>query len=351
MNKKIAIIAPPFTNIPAKGQGGTERIVEQTINGLTKRGYKITLYGAGKYAGPAKFVPIFRKTISEIKVDPDKVEASRPLRLELAYLATIMHEIIRKDGQFDIILNHVRGGYLFLPITKFIKTPIVSIVHLPIFKEMENFISLYKNPNIISISNSQRKGYNKINYLATIYNGTDTSEFSFNPVPKDYFLIMGAMGGHKNPKDAILAAKKAGVKLVVAGGKKREPYFSKEIMPLVDGKQIKYVGEVQGKERINLFKNAKALLFPIQWEEPFGLVMIEAMACGTPVIAYPNGAVKEVVKNKKTGFIVKNVSEMARAIKNIDSIDRLVCRKLVENNFSTQKMVDNYEFIIKKLAK
>ncbi len=351
MNKKIAVIAPPFTSIPAKKQGGTERIVEQTINDLVKRGYRVTLYGAGKYVGPAKFVPIFKKTISDIKVDPDKIEASRPLRLELAYLSTIMHEMIKKDGQFDIVLNHARGGYLFLPIASFIKTPIVSIVHLPIFKEMEDFVSLYKNPNIISISNNQRKGYDKINYLATVYNGTDTSEFEFNASPKDYFLTMGAMGGHKNPKDAILAVKKAGAKLIMAGGKKREPYFSKEIMPLVDGKQIKYVGEVKGKERLDLFKNAKALLFPIKWEEPFGLVMIEAMACGTPVIAYASGAVKEVIENKKTGFIVKNVSEMAKAIKNIDSIDRQNCRKVVEDKFSTQKMVDDYELIIKKLTK
>ena len=348
---KVAIIAPPFTSIPAKKQGGTERVVEQTINGLYKKGHKITLYGAGKYSGPAKFVPIFKKTISDIKINPDKTEASRVLRLELAYLSTIMHEMIKKDGQFDVILNHARGGYLLLPITKFIKTPIVSVVHLPIFKEMEDFVSLYKKPNIISISNNQRKGFDKINYLATVYNGVDLSEFEFNPNPKDYFLTMGAMGGHKNPKDAIMAVKKVDAKLIMAGGKKREPYFSEEIMPLVDGKQIQYVGEVEGKQRIDLFKNAKALLFPIKWEEPFGLVTIEAMACGTPVIAYARGAVKEVIQNKKTGFIVKNVSEMAKAIKNIDLINRLDCRNLVKNKFSVEKMVDNYELIIKKIIK
>jgi len=348
---KVAIIAPPFTSISAKKQGGTERVVEQTINGLYKKGYRVTLYGAGKYSGLAKFVPIFKKTISDIKINPDKIEASRVLRLELAYLSTIMHEMIKKDGQFDVILNHARGGYLFLPITKFIKTPIVSVIHLPIFKEMEDFVSLYKKPNIVSISNNQRKGFDKINYLATVYNGVDLSEFEFNPNPKDYFLTMGAMGGHKNPKDAIMAVKKVDAKLIMAGGKKREPYFSEEIMPLVDGKQIQYVGEVEGKQRIDLFKNAKALLFPIKWEEPFGLVMIEAMACGTPVIAYARGAVKEVIQNKKTGFIVKNVSEMAKAIKNIDLINRLDCRNLVENKFSVEKMVDNYELIIKKIIK
>ena len=153
------------------------------------------------------------------------------------------------------------------------------------------------------------------------------------------------MGAHKNPKDAINAAKEAEVELILAGGKIREPYFSKEIKPLIDGDKIKYLGEVYGKTKINLLKNAKALLFPIKWPEPFGLVMIEAMACGTPIIAYPNGAVPEIVEDKKTGFIVKNISEMVKAIKKIDRIDRKKCREKVEEKFSIEKMINEYEKI------
>ena len=350
-NLKIGVIVPPFTTVPPKGQGGTERIAQEMIEGLTKRGYKVSLFGAGKYRGSAKFIQIFKKTTIERKIDTTCIESSRPLRIESAYIARVMREIIKREGEFDIIFNHARGGYLFLPLSLFIKTPIVSILHLPIFKEVADVLSSYKKPNVITISNNQRKGFTNINYLGTVYNGINLSGFEFCQKPKDYFLYMGALGEHKNPKDAILAAKRAKVKLILAGGKKREPYFSKEIKPLIDGKKIKYIGEVWGKKRIDLLKYAKAFLFPIKWPEPFGLAMAEAMACGVPVIAYPNGAVPEVVKNKKTGFIVKNVSEMVKAIKNIDKINRKKCRERVEKYFSTEKMVDDYEKIIKKLLR
>ncbi len=350
-NLKIGVIVPPFTTVPPKGQGGTERIAQEMIEGLTKRGYKVTLFGAGKYKGSAKFIQIFKKTITERKIDTTYIESSRPLRIESAYIARVMREIIKREGEFDIIFNHVRGGYLFLPLSLFIKTPIVSILHLPIFEESADVLSSYKKPNVITISNNQRKGFTNINYLGTVYNGINLSELEFCQKPKDYFLYMGALGEHKNPKDAILAAKRAKVKLILAGGKKREPYFSKEIKPLIDGKQIKYIGEVWGKKRIDLVKYAKAFLFPIKWPEPFGLVMAEAMACGVPVIAYPNGAVPEVIKDKKTGFIIKNVSEMVKAIKNIDKINRKKCRERVEKYFSVEKMVDDYEKIIKRLLR
>jgi len=346
---KIAIIVPPFTTLPPKGQGGTERIAHEMIEGFIKKGYKVTLFGAGEYKGSANFIQIFKKTITERKIESTYIESSRPLRIEIAYATMVMKEIIKREGEFDVIFNHARGGYLFLPLSLFLKTPIVSIMHLPIFKEVADVLASYKKPNVITISNNQRKNFKNINYLATVYNGINLSEFEFCEKPKDYFLFMGALGEHKNPKDAILAVKKAKSKLILASGKKREPYFSKEIKPLIDGKQIKYVGEVWGKKKIDLLKYTKALLFPIKWQEPFGLVMAEVMACGTPVIAYPNGAVPEVVEDKKTGFIVKNVNEMVKAIKNIETIERRKCRERVEKYFSVEKMVDDYEKIYHKI--
>jgi len=348
-NINIGVIVPPFTTVPPLRQGGTERVAYEMIEGFTKKGYKVSLFGAGKYKGSAKFIQIFKKTIAERKIDTTYIESSRPLRLESAYTAKVMKEIIKREGEFDIIFNHARGGYLFLPLSLFIKTPIVSILHLPIFKEVADVLASYKEPNVITISNSQRKGFQNINYLATVYNGVNIKEFKFCEKPRDYFLYMGAMAEHKNTKAAILAAKRAKVKLILAGGKKREPYFSKEIKPLIDGKQIKYAGEVTSKKRTDLVKNAKGFLFPIKWQEPFGIVMIEAMASGVPVIAYPNGAIREVVKNEKTGFIVKNVNEMTEAIKNIDKINRKRCRERVEKYFTVEKMVDDYEKIIKRL--
>jgi len=348
---KIAIIAPPFTSIPPAGQGGTERIAFYMAEGLKERGYRITLFGAGKYKGSANFIQIFKKTISERKFDTDFIESSRPLRIEVAYMSKVMEEILKRKNKFDIIFNHCRAGYLFLPLSRFLKAPIATILHLPLFKEVGEVFASYKKPNLITISNSQRKGFSNIHYLATVYNGVKLSEFKFSEKSKATFLFMGAMGEHKNPKDAILAAKKAKAKLILAGGKKREPYFSKEIKPLIDGKQIKYVGEIKGEERIKFLSSAKALLFPIKWPEPFGLVVIEAMACGTPVIAYPNGAVPEVVEDGKTGFIIKNVNEMAKAIKNVDKINREDCRKRVEKHFTIERMIDSYEKVIKKLLR
>ena len=348
---RIAVIAPPFTVVPPKGQGGTERVVYQMVEGLIKKGHKVTLFGSGNCKTSARFLQIFTETISERKNDTTFIEASRPLRLETVYIAQVMQEVLKREKEFDIVFNHMRGGYLFLPLANFLKVPVASILHLPIFRELGELLLKYKTPNIITISNDQRKIAPRVNYLATVYNGADLNEFDFGQEPKDYFLYVGAIGEHKNPKDAILAAKKTRSNLILAGGKKREPYFSKEILPLIDGKQIKYVGEVRGKERIDLYKNAKAFLFPIKWQEPFGLVMIEAMASGAPIIAYPSGAVREVVENKKTGFIVKNKKEMAEAMEKIDSINRRKCRERVEKLFSLEKMIDEYEKICWKLLK
>ncbi len=347
---KIAVIVPPFTRVPPRGQGGTERIAHEMIEGFVKKGYKVTLFGAGPYSGSARYIRIFSRTIAERKIDTTYTEASRPLRLELAYIAKVMEELIDREKEFDIVFNHMRGGYLLLPLSLFLKLPIISVLHLPLFTEAANVFAAYKKPGLVTISNSQRKGFPEINYLATVYNGVNLKEFSFGEKPADYFVFMGALAEHKNPKDAILAALKNKSNLLLAGGKKREPYFSEQLKPLINNKTVRYIGEVGGRERINLLKKAKALIFPIKWQEPFGLVMIEAMACGTPVIAYPNGAAREVIEHGQTGFIVRNVKGLSRAMKEIDKIDRRKCRQRVENHFTNQIMVEKYEKIMKKLT-
>ncbi len=346
---KIAIIAPPFISIPPQGQGGTERIIYQMCEEMTKRGHDVTLFGAGECHISGRFEQIFKETISERKFNSRVVEGSRPLRLETAYMAKVMTKISRREREFDIIFSHMRGGYIFLLQVQYLKTPIVHILHLPIFAEMAEVFSLYKEPNIITISNSQRKFAPYLNYLATVYNGVDVGEFEFNPKPKDYLLYMGALGEHKNPRAAINVTKKTGQKLILAGGKIRHPYFEEEIEPLIDGKQIQYVGEVKGQKRVDILKNAKAFLFPIVWPEPFGLAMIEAMASGTPAIAFNHGAVREVIENGKTGFIVGNEAEMAKAVNKIDQIERKACRIRVEKHFTTQRMVDDYLEVAEKL--
>lgn len=340
---KIAVLIPPFTQLPAIGQGGTERIAEGMVNELLARGHEVTLFGAGNCQTKAQFVQIFPKTIMNQGVDLSKVEASRPLRMETAYITKIMKYLSDHDGEYDVVFNHMRGGYLVMPLAEKLKTPIISTLHLPLFDDLVDALSQFENPNIVSISNSQRKAAGgRVNFLGTAYNGLDLKEFVFNQKPNDYFLFVGAMSEHKSPHLAIKAAKIAGAKLILAGGKIREPYFTEKILSQVDGNQIKYVGEVKGIERINLFREAKGLLFPVTWLEAFGLVAIEAMACGTPVIAFNAAAMPEIIDNGKDGFLVSNEGEMAEKIKVIDKIDRALCRSKVEEKFTYQKMVDSY---------
>jgi glycosyltransferase involved in cell wall biosynthesis len=177
--------------------------------------------------------------------------------------------------------------------------------------------------------------------------------FEFNPQPKDYLFFLGRISPEKGPLKAIKAAKLAKKRLLIAA--KIDPvdkeYFQKKVKPLLDGRQIKYIGEVGKKRKVQLLKNALALLAPIQWEEPFGLFMTEAMACGTPVIAFKRGSVPEIVKNGKTGFVVKNIQEMVRAIKKINQIDRKKCRERVIKKFSVEVMTTGYEKVYYKLLK
>lgn len=348
---KIAVVIPPFIALPAKGQGGTERIAEGMINELIKRGHNVTLLGAGACKTKAHYAKIFPKTISEQQFDSSSVEGSRALRIETAYIAKVMQYLADHDGEFDVVFNHMRAGYLLLPLAQKLSTPIISVLHLPLFDEVIDVLSQFKKTNYISISNNQRKpAHNRVNFLSTVYNGLDLSEFEFNATPGDYFVFMGAMGEHKNPHVAVEAAQKAGVKLVMIGGKKREPYFSKKILPHLKKGHIEYFGEVSNLKRVEILQNAKGFLFPINWEEPFGLAVIEAMACGTPVIAFNHGAMSEIIDSGQDGFVVKDgVSAMVKAIGSIGKIERKLCRKKVEENFTYEKMVDGYLEAYKKV--
>lgn len=342
--KKIVIIAPPFTTVPPFGHGGTERIIYEKVEELVKRGYEVDVFGCGNFQISGNFRQIFPRTINEMRFDQDIVEASRPLRIETAYLTAVMEILNREDGKYNVVFNHARGGYLFVPLFEKLKTPIISTFHLPLFEELNIALKNLKKPNFISISEAQRKNAPDLKYLATIYNGVDINTFKFNNHPEDYLLFVGALGKHKGLDVAIKVAKRTNSVLKIVGGKKREPFFAKEINPQIDGKQIILIGEIDGPEKIRAYQNARALLFPIQIDEAFGLVMIEAMACGTPVIAFDKGAVKEIVVDGKTGFICPpgDLDCLVGAVGKIDQIERTVCRKHVEENFTVKKMVDHY---------
>ncbi|MCK5466144.1 glycosyltransferase family 4 protein [Candidatus Parcubacteria bacterium] len=344
---KIAQIAPLWEAIPPKKYGGIEIMIDKITNELLKRGHEVTLFASGNSKTKAKLKAVFPKSLFEIKVD----WYHRSQNLINAANAFSMAD------EFDVIHNHTGdNGLLFSEISK---TPVLTTLHnvLPGSKQKnsDEYITMKyfsRKTNFVSISFDQRTHTDiKFNYVDTIYNGINLKDFTFNPKPQDYLVWLGRIHYGKGLWNAVNAAKVSKEKLIIAGNitcETDEEYFQ-SVKPMIDGKQIKYIGEVGLKKKNELLSNAKAVLFPTIWEEPFGLVMTEAMATGTPVIGFKKGSVPEVIKNGKTGFVVKNDKEMIKAIRNIDKIDRAECRKRVEDNFTVEKMVDGYEKVYKKI--
>ena len=265
------------------------------------------------------------------------------------YLISLMYqEVVRK--QFDIF--HVHPVDRVLPLAYTIRdTPVVYTLHDPIFPWRKEIFQLFRSSNqhYISISDSQRQPAPDLPWAATIYNGIDLSRFPFREKNGEYLLFVGRLVSQKGVADAIAAVEKNNERLLIVGAPASGTYWDKHIRPHLSN-TIRYEGMVPREKLHEYYKNAKAFLFPIQWEEPFGLVMIEAMACGTPVIAFNRGSVPEVIKDGKTGFIVSTVDEMSVAIKKIDQIDRRACRAHVEEHFGVERMIDEYERVFLKLA-
>jgi glycosyltransferase involved in cell wall biosynthesis len=211
----------------------------------------------------------------------------------------------------------------------------------------------FREAPFVSISNSQRRHSPKLNYVDTVYHGIYPEEFEFNDKPEDYLLFLGRIHPQKGPTHAIRIAKQTGQKLIMAA--KIDPdeiqYFRRQVRPHIDGKQIIFVGEVGHEEKVKLLKNARAVLLPLQWDEPFGIVNIEAMACGTPVITMRRGSASEIIEDGKTGFLCRNIGEIRAAIDKIDTIDRRYCRQYVEEHFTAHTMAENYIKVFDKLVK
>ncbi len=353
---RIALLGSVSSVIPPQGQAAIERLAYQQALGLAQRGHTILLFALSGSTVPHKNVRVIvvgeKTTLSGVGKEGSNNEediygASYKLRLELVHLARVIGELTGRANEYDVIVNNMRGEAVLLPVAASLQKPFYHVMHLPIFPELATLFQKYQT-HCISISNAQRKANPHLSYAGTAYNAVDTKEFSFSPTHKNYTLYLGSIGRNKNPKDGILAAKAAGATIRIGGRIKDEAYYKEEIEPLIDGKTVEWVGELHPKEVIALYQGAKAFLFPTLWEEPFGLVMIEAMACGTPVIAYPNGATPEIVRDGKNGFLVHTVDEMAEKIKIIDTIDRKTCRASVEEKFSIQSMIDAYENILLK---
>lgn len=340
---KVALIAPLRESIPPSGYGGIELYLYFLANGLVEKGIDVTLFATAQTKTKAKLIPVVSKPIIHDK----------SVKRREAFIPLLLSEVIPRIDQFDILHNHIE--FEALPLVPFINKPMITHLHGPLIPEVFNVYKKFNNDNSFyaSVSKIQQKMGPKLNYIANIYHGIPFEKYEFNNKPKDYLVWLGRISKQKNTLGAIRVAQKTGQKLILAGIVSRSDieYFEMQIKPLIDNKQIFYVGEQNFEQKNKLLKNAKVMLFPIDWPEPFGLVLIEAAACGTPVIAMRAGSVPEIIKNGKNGFVVDNIEQMSKAVSKIGKINRKECRRYTEEKFNIQKMIDEHIAMYKKVLK
>ncbi|PJE57434.1 MAG: hypothetical protein COU82_02015 [Candidatus Portnoybacteria bacterium CG10_big_fil_rev_8_21_14_0_10_38_18] len=359
MSKKIkklriaTMVTGRFTTPPPKGIiYAPMDIAIEVSEGLVKKGHQVDFYGPeGTKVRVTKIISAGLKALNQsggeaIIKGPNLGGAAinKIFNLWDQYLIAKMFAEAEK-GNYDLLHIHPPDRSIPLGLSH-TKIPVFYTLHDPIYPWRAEVFSMFASPNqyYISISDAQRKPAPHLNYAATIYNGIDLDAFPFSKSHDNYLFFTGHLYPEKGVAEAVQVAKMTGEKLLIAGPPVTGSYWDKKIAPYLNDK-IQYVGFVPREKLFKYYQKAKATLIPIQWEEPFGLVLTESMACGTPVIAFNRGSVPEIVIDGKTGFIIRDnkLEKMADAVKKIDKINRADCRKHVEQNFSIQRMIDRYE--------
>jgi len=362
---KLLLLGSVVSPCPPLLQGGTERVAYYQAKQLAKRGVPLLFVGApGTVDNFSKQLEIeheeqsstILKAIEFIEIgggtahgnqedkkimNPSQTEASRLLRLEMVHLAQVLSLMDDRRNDYAAILTNMRGEAVFLSTARMLGKPIIPVMHLNVFAELASLFQKYQTP-IITISHAQQTSFPSLSYLDTIYNPVHIESLPYNPTPRNYALMMGTIGFHKNQKDAITACKLAGMPLILAGKIRDQDYFNREIKPHIDGKTVTYHGELEFGVKLKLYREARVFLFPVTWQEPFGLVLIEALACGTPVIAYPHGGPAEIVQEGVTGFLVRSPEQIAEKIGLLNTIDRSACRKDAQERFSDHIIGEQY---------
>jgi glycosyltransferase involved in cell wall biosynthesis len=327
---KIALVAPPFIPVPPKMYGGTELFIAQLAIGLKKQGVDVVVYSNGEST-----IEVEKRWLYEKPQWPIEGEIYDNLK-DLNHTTWSIRDAA--DSCNVIHLNNVAG----LVCSRFVQKPFVYTVHHPHVPGLNEFYRFFPDVNYVTISDFQKEKL-AMPRSRTIHHGLDLSVYDATGQKREYLSFLGRIAPIKGTHLAIQAAKQSGIPLKIAGEVQPifKDYFEREIKPHVDGKFIEFVGEVDLKAKNELLGNSMALLFPIEWDEPFGLVMIEAMACGTPVIAFPGGAVPEIVKDGISGYICRSVEEMAARAREL-RFDAASVRQYVEQNFSLEAMVARY---------
>ncbi len=360
---KILILGPLKRKIAPEVTAARPRLIFDLATGLIKKGHQVTILGTGNsQVKGTKIISVIPSSIIEMPA------SENPFVSRVAFL-TKQAKILEKIGdKFDVIHNHARPEFFNLFAAERIKTPMLTTMHGVMEKENDEVFSLFKKLNLVCISKAAARLAKKTKVHKVIYNGIDTNFYRLQPKKQNYLLWLGrlskakdAKGNFMDPKGicwAIKLARTTGSKLLLAGNVEDIKFFNKDVKPYLNSK-IKWIGPVAPEQLLTkkhvakLMAQAKVFLMTINWQEPFGLVMAEAMSCGTPVIGFKRGSVPEVIKQNKTGFVVEprdGVDGLKKALAKIDQIKPIDCRKHVEKNFSLETMVSNYEQAYKKLC-
>ncbi len=339
---KIAQVAPLYESVPPKLYGGTERVVSYLTEELVRQGHEVTLFASGDSITKADLramCPRALRLAGSTIVDP------------MSHHIRMVEMVAREAEDYDVVHYHI--DYLHFPTTR--RQNITSVTTLHGRLDLADLVPLYREFReipLVSISNAQRRPIPWANWVGTVYHGLPVDEYRPPSLDGKYLAFIGRISPEKRVDRAIEIAKRVGMPLRIAAkvDNADQKYFEKEIRPLLDHPLIDYIGEIGEKDKCEFLGGAYAVLFPIDWPEPFGLVMIEAMACGAPVIAFRMGSVPEIIDDGLTGYIVGNVDEAVQAVKRVAAMDRRACRRVFEERFSAERMASNYLAVYERLC-
>lgn len=337
---RIAQVAPLYESVPPKYYGGTERVVSYLTEELVRQGHEVTLFASGDSVTSAHLAPACHRSL---RLDKHCIDT-------MAHHIVMLEQVYKQAEQFDFIHFHV--DYLHFPLSRRCRFPHLTTLHGRLdIPDLEPLYKEFSEMPVVAISNAQRQPLPWINWQGTVYHGLPEDLYPFIEKPENYLAFLGRLCPEKRVDTAIEIAKRLEMPLKIAAkvDKVDEVYFDTLVKPLLEHPLIEYVGEIGESEKGEFLGNATALLFPVDWPEPFGLVMIEAMASGTPVIARDRGSVQEVIEHGITGFICDEVKDAVEAVKRISIFNRRQCRKKFEERFSVARMARDYVTIYQRL--
>lgn len=337
---RIAQIAPLYESVPPKFYGGTERIVHYLTEELVSLGHDVTLFASGDSKTSAHLIPGSANALRLDKSTKDPI----------AHHVLLAEKVFQAAPEFDIIHSHI--DYFCFPHARHSATPLVATMHGRM--DLPDYVPLYQEFHeaaVVSISRAQRTPLPWLNWIGNVYHGLPAGRFRYHGAQGKYLAFLGRVSREKRVDVAIEIAKRSGMQIKIAAkvDKQDMDFFTEAVKPLLDHPLVEFIGEIGDDEKSEFLGNAAALLFPIEWPEPFGIVMTEAMACGTPVIAFPHGSVPEIMEHGVTGFIVSGIEEAVQAVKKIPEISRGKCREVFDQRFTARRMAEDYVQVYRKV--